>query len=152
MRSHSDAFDFHDLRYQFTGNGLEIHAQAFHLRNKLQQNLEIVQNEFWDSGFDYRPHLLEQRVNRLLLPSVGEISSKVRVQLGGATATTPKSSTFDCSPVKYSVTFQQQNQELTIEEKLLIHDMGVQQVNFSKFSDFLNQYYKNHFWGILLAS
>jgi hypothetical protein len=152
IRSHSEAFDFHDLTYQFTGSGLEIHAQAYHLRNKLQQNLEILQNEFWDPGFDLRPHLLEERVNRLLLPAVGEISSKVKVQLNGATATTPKSSTFDCSPVKYSVIFHQQNQELTIEEKLVIQDMGVEQVNFPKFSEFLNQYYKNHFWGILLAS
>ena len=152
LRSHSEAFDFHDVTYVFTNNGLEVRAQASHLRNKLQGKLEILQNEFWDSGFDLRPHLLEQRSNRLLLPTVGEISSRIKILHSGSATMIPNSVAFDCPPAKYSVNFLKGNQEVTIEEKLSIRDLGVKPSSFTQFSDFLNHYYKNHFWGILLES
>jgi Domain of Unknown Function with PDB structure (DUF3857) len=152
LRSHSEAFDFHEVTYQFTVNGMEIRAKAYRVRNPLQEKLEMLQNDFWDAGFDLRPHLLEQRVNRLLLPVVGEISSVLKIDLSGETSTVPDPITVDCPPVRYSVSFVEQNHELRIEEKFLIQDMGIRPSVFPKFSDFLNQYYKNHYWSVLLAS
>ena len=152
LRSHMDAFDFRDIQYNFTGNGLEIRGKASRPRKKLDAKDEVIQNEMWDSGFDLRPHLVENRINRLVLPASGEFSSTLRLRAPGSKAVLPAAVHLDCAPIQYSLAFQKQKEDIVIEEKLSIRDMEIRAPSFSKFSDFLNQYYEKHFWAILLTA
>jgi hypothetical protein len=152
LRSHMDAFDFRDIQHSFTVNGLEIRGKALRPRKKLDPTQEVLQNEIWDSGFDLRPHLVENRINRLVLPASGEFSSTLRVRAAGSKATLPAAIHLDCAPLQYSLAFQKQKEEIVVEEKLSIRDMEIKSSSFPKFSGFLNQYYEKHFWAILLTT
>jgi hypothetical protein len=152
LRSHMDAFEFRDIQHSFTANGFEIRGKALRPRKKLDAKAEVLQNEIWDSGFDLRPHLLENRINRLVLPASGEFSSTLRLRLPASNTALPNAVHLDCAPVRYSLAFQKQKEEVLIEEKLSIRDMEIKPTSFSKFSDFLNQYYEKHFWAILLTA
>jgi hypothetical protein len=152
LRSRSAASGFDNLSYAFTSTGFEVRVQAYRNRIPVAKDMEMLQNDLWNSGFDLRPLYLEQRLNRFLLPSAGEVSAVIQVRLPGTRTILPSPVTATCLPGSYSVTFRQEKQQLTIEEKLVMRDMEIRPESFPKFTDFLNQYYKNHFWSVLLAS
>ncbi|MCI0604942.1 DUF3857 domain-containing protein [bacterium] len=152
LRSHMDAYEFRETQYSFTGKGLEIRGKASRARKKLDSKEEVFQNDIWDSGFDLRPHLLENRVNRVVLPASGEFSSTLRLRAPGARANLPTAVRLDCAPLQYTLAFQKQKDDIVIDEKLSIREKEIKTASFSKFSDFLNQYYEKHFWAILVTA
>ncbi len=140
------------MQHSFTSSELEVRGKASRTRKQLDSKAEVFQNEIWDAGFDLRPFILENRVNRVLLPIAGDISSTIRVRSQDSDTVLPEPVQIDCSPVKYLLSFQKRKGEIIVEEKLSIRDVEIQPSSFFKFSDFLNQYYETHFWAILLTA
>ncbi len=151
LRTRLEVFDLKDITYRFLKDGMEISGKASRPRIKIQENVELLQNELWNSGFEIRPYLMENRTNRLLLPSVGEISTTVIVRSKDFSVTLPQSVTLECAPVKYSLSFTKNSQEVRIDETLTIRDMAIDSGSFSEFSGFLDNYYAKHFWALLLT-
>jgi hypothetical protein len=150
LRSRFDGFDFRDLKHGFKEGSFYVTGRAARPRRQLDDLTEVFQNEIWDSGFTIRPYIFENRVNRLLLPGAGEISSTLRIRSIGSAALLPSEVQIESAPVKYSLSFQKQNEDVIVQEKLAVRDMEVKQKDFGEFTTFLNRYYEKHFWAILI--
>src|SRR5262249_47010273 len=115
--------------------------------------VEALQNDFWNCGFDLRPYLVQNRLNNLLLPVAGEISSSIKIRLPATMVPSlPASTEMQSGPVHYSLHFQKVKQEIQVDEKVLINDLSVKPVDFTKFASFLDEYYAKHFWTILISN
>ncbi|HJZ13149.1 MAG TPA: hypothetical protein VJ521_13415, partial [Acidobacteriota bacterium] len=153
LRERIRADQLRDIDYTILPTALELRGNATRPRNRVTAQLELLQNEIWDSGFDVRQYLLDNRSNRLLLPFVGEVTSSYRIRLEPETnPALPRSFELDCAPVRYALSFERKDSEVTVSEKISISDLLLQPDRFSKFTDFLNQYYAGHFWSILIAA
>jgi hypothetical protein len=145
--------EIRDIQYQFVTSGIELKGKASVPRLKASGDIEILQNSVWLSGFDLRQYLMENRRSSLRLPVVGELSSSYRIQLPiGMTATVPEHSETQCGPATYTLNFQNLPHALQVDEKLQFKDLFIRPVEFPKFVDFLDRYYANHFWSVLLLT
>ncbi len=149
LRSRIRANDLSGMEYQFLQTGIELKGTGSVPRRTISGDLEMLQNEFWISDFEVRQSLLEGRVSPLLLPVAGEISSSYKIRIPEGTLL-PASAQLECGPARYDLSFQKQARETQINEKLIIRDLQLRPANFVKFVEFLNQYYANHFWSILI--
>jgi hypothetical protein len=151
LNSQLDAYDVRELRHSFINGGLEIRGKASVSRKQLDATREIFLNDIWDPGFHLQSFIVENRMNRLLLPVVGDISSTLRIQTAGLNSKLPEAVRISSPPVGYSLVFQQKAEEMIVEEKLSIRDMEVRQSSFKEFSNFLDHYHQKRFWGILFT-
>lgn len=149
LRSRIRATELSGLDYQFMQTGIELKGTGFLPQRKISGDLEMLQNEFWVSDFEVRQSLMENRVNPLLLPMTGEISSLYKIKIPEGTLL-PGSIQLECAPLRYDLSVQRQGSEAQISEKLTIRDLPLKPASFDKFVEFLDQYYASHFWSLLI--
>ena len=149
LRSRLEVIDLKEMTYTFTTAGLEVRGKAFRPIRK-SEAIQVLQNDFWDAGFDMSPFLFQNRVNPVLLPVAGEFSTTLRIRTS-ANVVTPENSQLEAGPASYSLSFQRDQDDLLIEERLSFKDIQVKQNSFSEFEDFLSRVYEKHFWAILLS-
>jgi hypothetical protein len=150
-RIHADRVS--DITYTLGTSGIELRGKAAIARKIVKEDLEILQNELWDSGFDIRRYMVEGRTNPLLLPVAGEISSTLRFRLDrGVQSTLPTSYDLQCDPLRYTLTASSGKGELTVQERITIRDLLVRNSTFDGFCRFLEQYHRAHYWSVLLSS
>lgn len=138
--------------YKLLTTGLEVTAKATMLRRKVNDNLEIFQNDLWDSGFHVRQQITENRITPMLLPIAGELSATYRIPIQpGMNVVFPQSRTLDCAPAVYTLTSTKTKQELQINEKMTIKDAALTKENFDQFGHFLDDYQSAHLWTIFLS-
>jgi len=153
LRTHIRADLSRDIQIRNTSAGLEVSGIASVPRKKINQDLEIVQNEFWNNDFQLRPYEIERRDTPVLLPVAGEISASYTIQMtSGASPSLPISRDIECNPVHYSLSIVSNKGQVRIDEKLKIRDVQVKPANFPKFREFLDSYYSHHFWSIVMSS
>lgn len=149
-RIHADQIQ--QVEYSFVGNGIEVKGRGTARRSKTGPAMEALVNDFWDPGFAFRQYLFDGRTNPLLLPIAGELSSTVTIQLDpGMQPVLPASAEIQCTPLKYSLQFSRQGQQLRIQENLIMKDMLIKPSLFPKFAEFLDRYQSNHYWMILMS-
>lgn len=153
LRTHVQIDQLEQVSYQWNSGGLEIRAKGRLARTKLNAGCELVQNTMWDAGFNFRQYLFENRVSDFLLPLAGEISSTVTINLEpGVVPVIPAPESMEFKPVKYSLAVQKGGTRVIISEKISIADLLIRPSSFAGFTDFLDKYYAEHFWSVLLLS
>ncbi len=151
LRSRIRATELNGLEYQFMETGIELKGAGFLPQRKISGDLQMLQNEFWVSDFEVRQSLMENRVNPLLLPIAGEISSLYKIKIPEGTLL-PGSTQLECAPLRYDLSVLRQGSEAQISEKLTIRDLQLKAASFGKFVEFLDQYYAKHFWSLLIPA
>lgn len=153
LRTHLEMDHLENVRYQWNIGGIEIRAKGRLARTKLDAGCELVQNTMWDTGFNFRQYVFENRVSDFLLPLAGEISSTITINLEpGVTPVIPAPESIEFKPVKYTLTAQKDSGKVVISEKITIADLLIRPAAFAGFTDFLDRYYAEHFWSVLLLS
>lgn len=151
-RSRIHADQIQQVEYSFVGNGIEVKGKGTARRSKTGPSMEALVNDFWDPGFTFRQYLFDGRSNPLLLPLAGELSSTITVQLEpGIEPVLPASTEILCTPLRYSLQFSRQKQQLRIQENLTMKDMLIKPSLFPKFAEFLDRYHSSHYWMILMS-
>ncbi|HSP05662.1 MAG TPA: hypothetical protein VLR94_00720, partial [Acidobacteriota bacterium] len=153
VRSHLRADDIRELSYRWLDGGLELRGKARVTRTRIGAGCELVQNGLWDSGFNFRQYLFENRASSFLLPFAGEISSTVTINLeAGVSPALPSAMSLDFKPVRYTMNVVKTGAQVKVSESITIADLLVRPPAFKGFVDFLDQYYAGHFWSLVLTA